>query len=313
MTAESERPRALVAVSPGAEPLLRSLFGRAALADWDLTVSDSSEQARFVLQHTPHDVLLIDESMIEHRGVDALSWLARQHEAPAVLLAGPSSRLWAYAFEHGVNACVPRQLGLEYPNLVAAALRRASQSAHLLRGYRQAREGWHQCRRQVDRLVDLLWRAVPLEQAGVWLTQRHILERLRDEVARSGRHGVPLTVALGEVQAEGETGPAQLADWTSQRIAGVKRRCDVAGQYGPHGFLLLMVHTQGEGGVACCRRLQKTLQQEQPLGSGPPPVRASFGVASYSPRYDTLQALLGGAEQRLEAARQGTTGGVVAD
>src|SRR5947209_12076699 len=48
-----------------------------------------------------------------------------------------------------------------------------------------------------------------------------------------------------------------------------KRRCDVAGQYGLGGFMLLMVHTPIKGAIHCCRRLQKSI--EHPEGELPGP------------------------------------------
>src|SRR5207248_1106847 len=113
-------------------------FSREALAGWDMTVSDSFEKARFALQHGPCDVLLVDESLVAQQGEAGLAWLAQQREVPTVFLAGVSGSLWTRAYEQGVSACVPRQLSFEQPDLLAAALRRTSQSTLLLRCQRQA-------------------------------------------------------------------------------------------------------------------------------------------------------------------------------
>ena len=43
-----------------------------------------------------------------------------------------------------------------------------------------------------------------------------------------------------------------------------KRRCDVAGQYGPQGFMLLLPQTPPEGAVHFCRRLQGLLDDVPP-------------------------------------------------
>ena len=314
MHAEMERRRALLAVSVPEEPALRALFDREALSGWETTLSDSFEKARFVLQHGPCDVILVDESLVAQQGEAGLTWLAQQGEVPTVFLAGVSGGLWAQAYEQGVSACVPRQLSFEHPALLAAAMHRTSQSSQQLRGQRQSQEALQQCRRQVDRLVDMLWRTVPLEPPGAWFTQPSIMERLQEEVARSDRHGTPLTVALGEMQVADAEAAAQLSDWTPQRITRTKRRCDVAGQYGLRGFLLLMVHTPQEGALVCCRRLQQALEENQPpLPGSSGPVRACFGVASFSGKNNTLQGLLSGAEQQLEAAKKGTGARAVTD
>ena len=133
---------------------------------------------------------------------------------------------------------------------------------------------------------------------------------MQEEIARSERHSAPLTVALGEIRPipgpdDGSTREPVLADWTTERITRAKRRCDVAGQYGLDGFMLLMVHTPGGGGVTCCRRLKQLLEAVPAIANHGPrgPVRADFGVASFADEAASAKGLLSCAEQRLEAAR----------
>ena len=98
----------------------------------------------------------------------------------------------------------------------------------------------------------------------------------------------------------------EAGQWVAQRLNRVKRRCDVAGHYGLHGFLLLMVHTPGKGGLTCCRRLQRILEAPAATNAGPRgPVRACFGLASHGTQTASPQALLRTAEDHLEAARIG--------
>jgi diguanylate cyclase (GGDEF)-like protein len=315
MSTDRERRRVLVAARPAEEEALRPLFSADALAGWEPVGADSFHRARFTLQHTACDVLLIDEGLYCAEGPEGLAWLARQQDVPTVFLGGSEAEVCAQAYERGAAICLPRRTTLDHPPLLAAALRRAAGGAEQARGQRRTREALAQCRRQVDRLVGLLWRTVPMDTQTQWCSQRHILERLQEEVARSGRHGHPLTVAVGEVQAPAEDrAHPDAGRWVAQRLGRIKRRCDVAGQYGPHGFLLLMVHTPGRGGAACCRRLQRALEEPAAPNVGPRgPVRACFGLASHGAQAATPQALLRTAEERLEAARSGTGDRVVAD
>jgi hypothetical protein len=64
-----------------------------------------------------------------------------------------------------------------------------------------------------------------------------------------------------------------------------------------------MVQTSKEGGLNCCRRLREEVQQA-PEGEGKP-VRAYFGVASFSPESCTPQSILRAAEEQLDKAREG--------
>jgi GGDEF domain-containing protein len=124
-------------------------------------------------------------------------------------------------------------------------------------------------------------------------------------VSRSKRHGENLTVVLGEIQPEGGAELAsdrlqQLANWTVTSVTEGKRRCDVAGQYGPHGFMLLLPNTRGEGATVCCKRIRVRL--EQPTESLPR-VHAAFGVVSLSAEVSTVKGLLSRAEEQLERAK----------
>jgi diguanylate cyclase (GGDEF)-like protein len=305
MPTDLERRRVLVAARAADEEALRPLFDSAALAGWEPVEADTFHRARFTLQHTACDVLLVDEGLCTAEGPEGLAWVARQREAPLVFLAGDRPEVCALAYERGASLWVPRRAALDHPPLLAAALKRAAQEGDLVRSQRRGRESQLQCRRQVDHLIGLLWRSVPVDTQTQWCSQRHVLERLQEEVARSGRHGSPLSVAIGEVHTSGEdpAGP-DAGQWLPRRLNRVKRRCDVAGQYGLQGFMLLMIHTPPHGAVSCCRRLQRALEEPALPPAGPRGlVRACFGLASYSDQAATPQALLRAAEDHLEMAK----------
>jgi PleD family two-component response regulator len=319
MPSNGERRRVLVATGTADASRLLSVFTQEPLHGWEAVPADSFEEARFVLQHNACDLLLVDEALYDQQGPDGLSWLARQREVPLVFLGGPAPDKVTRAYEDGANVWLPRGVALSNPRLMAAALERATELTCLRRGRERAAEAVHHCRRQIDRLVGLLWRTAPMNTENQWLTHRHMLERLQEEVARTERHGTPLTVVLGELQAApGDDAPpadaATLEPLTTLRIARAKRRCDVAGHYGMHGFMLLLVQTPQTGAVTCCRRLQKLLEETPPAANAGPrgPIRAYFGVASYAPEASNPRSLLSRAEERLEKARTAEPERVVA-
>jgi hypothetical protein len=295
------RPPRRVLVVAGRQPEfpLEQLFAAPPLAGWEAICADDFAAARFVLQHGPCDALLVDEPSYRRDGPAALDWLANRHGLPAVVLgrpevdAGPTAdeplRVWLPAGGSVLDAAA-----------LAAALDQAARFAELQRDRRRLGETLRQSRRQVDRLLHLLWRTLPLDVNRRWLGQRHALERLREETDRTRRYGSPLTVALGEVEMPDRAPQTPLPDWAAERIVRSKRSCDVAGQYGPHGFVLLLVNTPLEGGAACCRRLQRLLEE---TGEPLPPPRAYFGLAAASGETPTPQALLRRAEDALEAAK----------
>lgn len=296
MLAKQQPRRALVVADPVPVPLT-DLFGAACLPDWEAVPADGLLAARFALQHQPCDVLLVDAPVYLRDGADAFAWLAHRHQVPVVLLRGAD--LGDVPAPAGESVTVPRTLAGVEPDLLAAALEQALRLAELSACRRRSDEALLHSRRQVDRLVGLLWRSLPHDADRRWFSQRHALERLREEIIRSRRYGQPLTVVLGEVQAA----PAgELPDWVVERILAAKRGCDVAGQYGPHGFILLLTNTTAAGGRACCRRLQRTLGQAG-AGTTSPLAVVDFGLASLPEDGSGPEHLLCRAEQNLESAR----------
>jgi GGDEF domain-containing protein len=307
MFANLQRLRVLLVGVERERGELRALFADRAPAGWEVVEADSVARARFVLQAQATDVLLLDGSRYQPEASDGLAWLAEQTDAPVVLVSDGPSEVIAEALRHGAHVWLPRERALACPALLDAALRQAAQLGLLRRRLEAADDELSACRERVERLVSLLWEAAPGQGPARWFTQRHMLERLDEEVARTQRRGGPLTVVLGEVQsaeggrlALGES--RRLASWTADRVGHTLRRCDVAGQYGLHGFMLLLPRAGDVEAVGACRRLRGVL--EQPGGTGPfPPLHACFGVASLTPGVGTLQGLLRRAEERLERAK----------
>jgi GGDEF domain-containing protein len=316
MAVDLERRRVLVAAAGAERAPLMDLFARGLVEGWEASEAESFEQARFLLQHDPCDVLLVDQSLFRPEDPDGLAWLAGQQQAAVAFLAGDDPGALHDALERGAVQWLPRALALTHPPLLAAVLNQAAGKTDLRRSHRQLGEALQECRRQVRRLVTLLWGLSPIETHPRWFTQRHMMERLQEEIARTERHGTPLSIVLGEVRAGPEPDlPAdapQLTAWTADRITRSKRHTDVAGQYGPNGFILLLAHTPEAGAAVCCRRLQTVLETTVGQTSAPPgPVQAYFGISSYSASRATAKSLLGHAEECLERAKSEGDGQVM--
>ncbi|MGH7226511.1 MAG: diguanylate cyclase, partial [Gemmataceae bacterium] len=255
----------------------------------------------------PCYVLLLDCSLYRG-GSDDLSWLAGQRRAPVLFLGDDDAEAVADALRQGAHYWMPRELAQHHAPVLAAMLRQAAEFGDLQRRGQETSEALEDTRRQVNRLVNLLWEAVPGEGRARWFTQRHMLERLEEEVIRTQRYGGPLAVVLGEVDAaatvktpRGEVG--QAATWIVDQISRVKRRSDVAGQYGLQGFMLLLPQTAETGATGCCQRLRSLL--EQPAVSISPfgPLHVHFGIACFSSEVRSVKSLLSRAEERLERGK----------
>ncbi len=314
MSTDLERRRVLIAAAPGVLASLLRLFDDGLVEGWEAGEAESFEQARFVLQHDLYDVLLLDHSVYRPEEMNGLDWLSRQ-QPPVAYLARPDARALAAVLERGASQWLPRDLGLSHPPLLAAVLNQAAARGDQRRQQRQVGEALLECRRQVRRLVTLLWGLSPTQAHPRWFTQRHMMERLQEEIARAQRYGTPLSLVIGEVRAGDDTplppDGSEAAAWTAERVTRAKRRSDVAGQYGPSGFMLLLAHTPAPGAVVCCRRLREVLEDGPAPASAPPgPVTAYFGISTYDSAHPNAKSLLGRAEERLEQARERGNGRV---
>jgi PleD family two-component response regulator len=309
MLAEFEKRRLLIAASPAEGALARQLLIGSVQEAWEVATVYSFAQARFLLHHEPCDVLLVEEPLCRQEGPGALDWLTSQREAPVVFLASPASQLVAEALERGVEHWLPRDLAAAQPAVFRTTLDQAVRLNELRRRVRRAGEALHDCRRQVTRLVNLLWESSAPEASGPWLPQRYMLVRLHEEIARAERQGAPFAIALGEIQpAPAEDvpppDPERLVAWTAQQVLRAKRRADVAGRYGPHGFMLLLVQTPEPNAVLGCQRLREAMEKAaNSLSDTPLTLYVHMGIAGYAPEANSPKSLLSCAERRLEQAK----------
>jgi PleD family two-component response regulator len=308
MPDDPEKRRLLLTGESVAGSPVAQLFHDGQVAGWTAEGAASFEQARFMLQYQPYDVLLIAGGDYPRNDGEGLIWLSQQREVPLLLLIGAAQAEPAtltHALENGASQWLPLDLALTHPALLAAALNRLAQVTDLRRKSQRLGMTLQESRRRIDRLVNLLWPSPPGDAHARWHSQRSMIERLDEEVSRAERYGDPLTVILGEVQPGPGDDAKGFDAWLTARVLRTKRRCDVVGQYGPHGFMVLLVHTSESGGAGCCRRLQNALGQPgMPAESLPANIRTFFGMASYSPMLRTPKRLLGMAEHHLETAKQ---------
>jgi hypothetical protein len=309
MIHDSERKRVLIGTGSEHQALFRDLFHRDPLDQWVALEAESFSRARFVLQHEPCDVLLVNDDLYEREGGQGLAWLAWQREVPVVLLVGKAPETYARAYELGVSVCLPREQAVIHPATLAAGLNQAMNICEMRYGYQRIKEQLAQSRRHTDSLVNMLWRTTPRTSDNHWFPQRYMMERLCEELARTQRHEVPLTMVLGETRPAAENEASGMPDWVADVIIQNKRRCDVAGQYGANGFLLLLVHTNKQGGIECCRRLKKALEHPRQK----PHLSSVFGVVGPAADKTTPQAMLRSAEEKLELARANAGDPIAAD
>ena len=306
-----ERRRVLVVAADADRKPYLALRGPAPFRTWEVLEADSFEQAHFTLQMDHCDVLLLDGSVYSADD-DSLSWLLAQHPLPTLLIA-PADAAVA-GLRQGAEPMAADRDGQKQSGPAARSAHPTGAGRRLATTPRMAGDALQDTRRQVSRLVSLLWEVTPATHNARWFPQRQMMERLYQETARCERHGGALSVVLGEMRspARSRLSPEEshaLATWTAERIGSSKRRCDVAGQYGPYGFMLLLPGSTNISAVTCCKRIQALLETpEAPV----PQLQVYFGIGAFSRTNATIKALLTRAEERLEQALRGDGERVVA-
>jgi hypothetical protein len=281
------------------EPL-RSTWRGLLPAEWEVGLAANVEHARLVQRVGACDAVLLSSERLHAGDRETADRLFIKDGSPVVLVAERPDERVLNAIRAGA-VWLPAEAAREQPALLLAvleqAMTRAASPDRLTRGCH--------CQARVDRLLDLLWQAAPGTVPGPWFSQRHMLERLDEEVARTQRDGAPLSVILGEVcPGEGEPADperiARLHEWAAFQIGKGKRRCDVAGQYGLDGFMLVLPRATPEQAKGACRRLRTVLAHPP---QGLPAVRITFGHAGIPGDRPNISVLLSRAEQRLEDSR----------
>lgn len=185
----------------------------------------------------------------------------------------------------------------------------------------QARDHLGTARREVEqaeqRIAELeqelrdvagLVRTDPLTGA---LNRRGLDELLEREVARAGRHGHPLAVALLDLDDFHQTNSAHGhagGDAVLRQLVKVcqlhLRTTDAIARLGGDEFVVALPETPGADSMATLLRLQRSLaQQPLTLDAQRVPVHFSAGIAQWQPG-DTAEALLRRADDALYAAKR---------
>lgn len=142
--------------------------------------------------------------------------------------------------------------------------------------------------------------------------RRHFDKRLREEMDRVERYGMPLSMVLLDIdhfKRVNDTRGHQVGDMVLRQTAEILRRTlrlsDYSARFGGEEFCLLLPDTDAVGAMVQAERLRKAFA-EHIFTTGGEPLRltASFGVAeTCAENRDTPQALLHAADSALYSAK----------
>jgi diguanylate cyclase (GGDEF)-like protein len=139
--------------------------------------------------------------------------------------------------------------------------------------------------------------------------RRLLTQLLREEVTRAGRHNLPLSVILFDLdrfKTINDSFGHNAGDVVLQEVAGVLRQAirtsDPFGRWGGDEFLVVATNTDGNQAVELANRLRETL--ENCFFSTAGNVTASFGISTYQGG-DSPETLIRRADMGLYKAKSG--------
>ena len=97
--------RILVTVSKAREGEIKALFERDPLGNWEPLFADGFSKARFILQHSPCDALLVHEEMLERDPIQGLAWLCWRKDYPVVFLGQSANNFQRVLLRCDVRIC----------------------------------------------------------------------------------------------------------------------------------------------------------------------------------------------------------------
>lgn len=118
---------------------------------------------------------------------------------------------------------------------------------------------------------------VEMSHRTAWYQEAYLREKLQDEVYRSTRYNVPMSVVVAQFPAFSRSTARALHDFVGTHL----RRLDFAGTFGDSEYALILPHTPRSGAQVVAQRLAETLSTYRPIvgfASTPEDSDNSFGL-----------------------------------
>ena len=143
--------------------------------------------------------------------------------------------------------------------------------------------------------------------------KRHFQEALEREFARSKRYGNPFALVMFDIdhfKKINDTYGHLAGDEVLRNMGALlKKRVrtnDIAARVGGEEFAVILPEAGTQGGTALAEKLRRLVETEQFTYNGIViPVTISLGVAGYVPEFETSEAVVSLADEKLYEAKRG--------
>ena len=147
------------------------------------------------------------------------------------------------------------------------------------------------------------------------LNRRYLHERLKDEVARSRRHGHNLCLLMLDLDGFkifndtfGHLFGDQILIGIAETLLNTVRSMDVVARYGGDEFMIILPETVESGAVEIAERLRNTVAHQgvppqEAADTGLPLLSASIGIACYPEHGETVELLIENVDKTLYRAK----------
>lgn len=147
---------------------------------------------------------------------------------------------------------------------------------------------------------------------GMW-NHAELHERLQEEIARSKRHGRPMSLLFADLDnfksfndAHGHRLGDELLRQVAARIQGAVRRSDFAARYGGDEFAVILSETPVPGASVASDNIRRAVAVEPfQVGGRRVHVTISGGVAAYPEDGTSAEELIDACDRALRAAKKG--------
>jgi diguanylate cyclase (GGDEF)-like protein len=147
------------------------------------------------------------------------------------------------------------------------------------------------------------------------VNRRYLLERLKDEIARSERHVHPMSLLMIDLDGfklcndtQGHLFGDRMLKTVADILLGAVRSMDVVARFGGDEFMVILPETDLPVAVAIAERLKNTIAAgttltEDGTDGGRTALTASIGIVCFPEHGDTIELLLERVDQSLYRAK----------